>query len=95
VLNVAQKYFTTPAISVVGSAEALQQLHSWRNWIIEFLTTELSKTENFTANDTESQSWLEADLVSDLPEYDWGEGGIPSMKSVEYLSGIGLVVKVG
>jgi zinc protease len=28
VLNVAQKYFTTPAISVVGSAEALQQLHS-------------------------------------------------------------------
>ena len=27
VLNVAQKYFTSPAISVVGSAEALQQLH--------------------------------------------------------------------
>jgi hypothetical protein len=61
--------------------------------VIQFLTTELSKTENFTANDTESQSWLEADLVSDLPEYDWGEGGIPSMRPVEYLSGIGLVVK--
>jgi hypothetical protein len=63
--------------------------------VIQFLTTELSKTENFTANDTESQSWLEADLVSDLPEYDWGGGGIPSMKPVEYLSGIGLVVKAG
>ena len=61
--------------------------------VIQFLTTELSKTENFTANDTESQSCLEADLVSDLPEYDWGEVGIPSMKPVEYLSGIGLVVK--
>ncbi len=63
--------------------------------VIQFLTTELSKTENFTANDTESQSWLEADLVSDLPEYDWGEGGIPSMKPVEYVSGVGLVVKAG
>ncbi len=62
---------------------------------IQFLVTELSKIENFTTNDTESQSWLEADLVSDLPEYDCGERGIPSMKPVEYLSGIGLVVKAG
>jgi hypothetical protein len=30
-----------------------------------------------------------------LPEYDWGEGGIPSMKPVEYVSGIGLVLKAG
>lgn len=62
---------------------------------IQFLATELSKIENFAANDTESQSWLEADLVGDLPEYDWGEGGIPSMTPVEYLSGIGLVIKAG
>ena len=62
---------------------------------IQFLANELSKIENFIANDTESRSWLEAELVSDLPEYDWGEGGIPSMKPVEYLSGIGLVVKAG
>lgn len=62
---------------------------------IQFLVTELSKIENFAANDMESQSWLEADLVSNLPEYDWGEGGIPSMKPVEYVSGIGLVVKAG
>jgi hypothetical protein len=62
---------------------------------IQFLATELSKIENFIANDTESRSWLEAELASDLSEYDWGEGGIPSMKPVEYLSGIGLVVKAG
>ena len=62
---------------------------------IQFLATELSKAENLAANDVESRSWLEADLVNDLPEYDWGEGGIPSMKPVEYVSGIGLVVKAG
>ncbi len=43
----------------------------------------------------ESKSWLEADLVDDLPEYNWGEGGIPSMKPVEYVSDVGLVVKAG
>ncbi|MBD2318026.1 hypothetical protein [Phormidium tenue] len=62
---------------------------------IQFLVNELSKIENFATNDPESQSWLEADLVDDLPEYNWGEGGIPSMKPVEYVSGIGLVVKAG
>ena len=62
--------------------------------VIQFLATELSKTESF-ADDIESKSWLEADLVNDLPEYDWGEGGIPSMKPVEYVSGVGLVVKAG
>lgn len=63
--------------------------------VIQFLATELSKTENFAADDIESKSWLEANLVNDLPEYDWREGGIPSMKPVEYVSGIGLVIKAG
>ena len=63
--------------------------------VIQFLVTELSKTENFADNDIESKSWLEADLVDDLPEYNWGEGGIPSMKPVEYVYGVGLVIKAG
>ncbi len=63
--------------------------------VIQFLATELSKTENFVDNDMESKSWLEADLGDDLPEYNWGEGGIPSMKPVEYVSDVGLVVKAG
>jgi hypothetical protein len=63
--------------------------------VIQFLATELSKIESFVDNDMESKSWLEADLVDDLPEYNWGEGGIPSMKPVEYVSGVGLVVKAG
>ena len=74
----------------------LQKLNSFDKLrVIQFLATELSKTENLAADDIESKSWLEADLVNDLPEYDWGEGGIPSMKPVEYVSGIGLVVKAG
>ena len=62
---------------------------------IQFLTTELSKIESFSTNDVESQSWLEADFVDDLPDYDWGEEGVPRAKPVEYLSGVGLVVKEG
>ena len=62
---------------------------------IQFLTTELSKIESFSTNDVESQSWLEANFVDDLPDYDWGEEGVPIVKSVEYLSGVGLVVKEG
>ena len=63
--------------------------------VIQFLATELSKAENCPVDDTESQSWLEADLTNDLPEYDWGEEGTPSMKPVEYSAGLGLVVKAG
>ena len=62
---------------------------------IQFLTAELSKRQTFSVKDLESQTWLEADLGDDLPDYDWGENGVPQGKSVEYLSGIGLVIKEG
>jgi hypothetical protein len=55
----------------------------------------LSNIENFSVQDLEPQTWLEADLGDNLPDYDWGEDGIPQGKSVEYLSGVGLVVKEG
>ena len=45
--------------------------------------------------DLESQAWLEADLVDNLPEYDWGESEIPKGQPVEYVSGLGLVIKEG
>lgn len=62
---------------------------------IQFLTTELSNIENFSVEDLESQIWLEADLGDNLPDYDWGENGVPQGKPIEYLSGVGLVVKEG
>lgn len=61
--------------------------------VIQFLVTELSKVENFSVKDLESKSWLEADFGCDLPDYNWGEAGIPTVKPVEYLAGVGLVVK--
>ncbi|MEE3716886.1 hypothetical protein V2H45_09030 [Tumidithrix elongata RA019] len=83
-------------MSLTELLPALQKLHPYDKLkAIQFLATELSKGQNFPVSDLESQSWLETDLVSDLPEYDWGEGGIPSVKPVEYLSGVGLVIKEG
>jgi hypothetical protein len=44
------------------------------------------------ALDEESRTWLEADLAGDLPEYDWGEAGIPTVQPVRFVPGEGLVV---
>jgi hypothetical protein len=41
--------------------------------------------------DTETQHWLEADMGEDLPEYDWGEKGIPAGQPIQYQAGIGFV----
>jgi hypothetical protein len=62
---------------------------------IKFLTTELSNGEKLPTEDLESQAWLEADFVDNLPEYDWGESEIPKGQPVEYVSGLGLVIKEG
>jgi predicted DNA-binding antitoxin AbrB/MazE fold protein len=45
--------------------------------------------------DSETDAWLEADLVEDLPPYDWGEQGIPPGKQVKYMPGTGFVVEGG
>lgn len=45
--------------------------------------------------DPETQEWLDADLAGELPEYDWGESGVPLGKPVRYISGQGLVVEGG
>jgi hypothetical protein len=42
--------------------------------------------------DTASIAWLDADLAGDLPEYDWGEAGIPVCQPVRFVLGEGLVV---
>jgi predicted DNA-binding antitoxin AbrB/MazE fold protein len=45
--------------------------------------------------DAETDEWLEADLVEDLPPYDWGEQGVPLGKQVHYALGVGFVVEGG
>ncbi|MEO1094363.1 MAG: hypothetical protein AAFX01_05635 [Cyanobacteria bacterium J06638_28] len=44
-----------------------------------------------TALDEESQDWLEAELVSMPPEYDWGQSGMLEGMPVHYVAGQGLV----
>ena len=34
--------------------------------------------------DAESRAWLDADLVGELPPYEWGEEGIPKGKPIRY-----------
>jgi hypothetical protein len=44
------------------------------------------------AHDMDTIAWLDADLAGDLPEYDWGEAGIPACQPVRFVPGEGLVV---
>jgi hypothetical protein len=41
--------------------------------------------------DTETQHWLEADTIEDLPEYNWGEKGIPAGQPIHYQTGVGFI----
>lgn len=43
----------------------------------------------------EDRAWLEADLGGPLPPYEWGPEGPPKGKPVEYVPGVGVVVKGG
>jgi hypothetical protein len=89
-------FFRLVTMSLIDILPALYNLApDDKRKAIQFLTTELSNIENFSVQDLEPQTWLEADLGDNLPDYDWGEDGIPQGKSVEYLSGVGLVVKEG
>lgn len=38
----------------------------------------------------EASEWLEADMSDELPPYDWGPGGVPTLQVVEILDGEGL-----
>jgi hypothetical protein len=42
--------------------------------------------------DEESCDWLEADLAGALPDYDWGETGMPEGLPVQYMVGEGIMI---
>lgn len=70
-------------ISLTELLPVLQSLHHYdKIRAIQFLAIELSKEESSVASDLETQAWLEADLVRPLPEYDWGEAGVPTGEAV-------------
>jgi hypothetical protein len=43
--------------------------------------------------DKESRDWLEADLGGVLPDYDWGETGVPEGIPVRYVVGEGMMIE--
>jgi hypothetical protein len=45
-----------------------------------------------TLLDAETAAWAEADLAGEMPEYDWGEAGIPNVMPVRFVAGEGFVV---
>jgi hypothetical protein len=57
--------------------------------VLEDTSPQLADTDNM---DAASIAWLDADLAGDLPEYDWGEAGIPAYQPVRFVPGEGLVV---
>ena len=42
--------------------------------------------------DEESRDWLDADLSGALPNYDWGEAGVPEGIPVRYVVSEGVVI---
>lgn len=45
--------------------------------------------------DAETQDWLDADLGGALPDYDWGEAGVPEGVPVRYVVGEGVMIGAG
>lgn len=45
----------------------------------------------------EDRAWLDADLsnMGDVEPYDWGPDGPPKTKPIDYVPGVGLVVRGG
>jgi hypothetical protein len=56
------------------------------------LEQKFAQANSIETLDEESRTWLEANLAGDLPEYDWGEAGIPVVQPVRFVPGEGLIV---
>lgn len=61
--------------------------------VLQALSSELKKKPSEL--DRETQEWMEADLTSELPSYEWRESEIPQGKPVSYVSGVGFVIEGG
>ena len=42
--------------------------------------------------DDETRAWFDADLLGNLPPYEWGEEGVPKGKPVRYEPGRGFTI---
>ena len=57
------------------------------------VTVHVEEPKPLSSIDAESRAWLDADLSSELPPYEWGEEGIPKGKPIRYDLEKGFVVQ--
>ena len=80
-------------ITVEQILSLIQQLpRDSRQAIYQALNQDLV-AEVATDLDEETQVWLEADLTAPLPEYNWGEQGLPEGHPVRHVPGQGLMIQ--
>jgi hypothetical protein len=80
-------------ITVEQILSLIQQLPRDRKQVIYQALNQELMAERETDCDEETKVWLEADLMAPLPEYDWGEKGIPEGYPVCYSPGQGLMIQ--
>ncbi|EKV01288.1 hypothetical protein Lepto7375DRAFT_3449 [Leptolyngbya sp. PCC 7375] len=63
--------------------------------IFELLRQEFegsSTSDGVAPIDTNTQTWLDADLTEPLPAYEWGSEGIPKGLPIQHVAGQGVVI---
>ncbi|MEM9163280.1 MAG: hypothetical protein AAGC54_09450 [Cyanobacteria bacterium P01_F01_bin.4] len=82
-------------IKVEQILELIQQLPlASKQSIFEVLRQDITEASSASDStlDEESKTWLEADMIDELPEYDWGPAGMPDGLPVTYIPGQGIFI---
>lgn len=83
----------TLEITVEQILNLIQQLPQESKQLIYQTLNRALEAESETDLDEDTRIWLEADLTSPLPEYDWGEQGIPEGQTIRHVPGQGLMIQ--
>jgi hypothetical protein len=71
---------------VLGALESLTGKPVRIEEIMEFEAAPAGTTD-------ENANWLSAELVQELPSYDWGKQGAPKGEQIKYVPGKGFIVR--
>jgi hypothetical protein len=72
--------------------DALDELADFLNHLEQKFGTQSPAAQSSGEMDAESSAWLTADLAGDLPEYNWGQDGIPAVQPIRFVPGEGFVI---
>jgi len=71
----------------------MKGIKAGRLWRIRERDLEAFLSQARAETGAETRMWLEADMSSALPLYEWGESGPPEGHPVRYVPGVGLVIE--